>query len=32
MFGDSAALSKSIDRIEKEMREQFTLAGTKIVR
>ena len=32
MFGDAATLTKSIDRIEKEMREQFTLAGTKIVR
>ena len=31
-FGDGAALAKSIDQIEKELREQFTLAGTKVVR
>jgi len=31
-FGDGASLAKSIAQIEKEMREQYTLAGTKVVR
>ena len=31
-FGDGAALAKAIDRIEKELREQFIQAGAKVVR